>query len=256
MVALALGVALWLSAAAGAAATPWSGSGTGTTSVVSNGTAGVAQFTYSDSEFCCASGSWTFSTVSNSSGSIPLDWSYSGYHAFFQVTVSLSAFVTHLGVTTTFPLVDDGPADCCTPPSGGFSYTGTTTLPVLAGDTYGFLMSGTNGDSDGRLIGTLTVVLPATPPAYVPPPPRASYCSAPGNSNPFTANPIPPGTFLDLLSNQPDTDPNYKGATPAIFVEGKGLTCDPPPSGHVQNGLAGDAQHVAAGIYPYYGPPS
>ena len=51
--------------------------------------------------------------------------------------------------------------NCCTPPSGGFGYTGTTTWNVQPGDTYGFELGGSNGDSDSRLQGTLTVTTPA-----------------------------------------------------------------------------------------------
>jgi len=90
---------------------------------------------------------------------------------------------------------------------------------------------------------------------WVPPPPHAAMCSVPGNTNPFTGAPIPPGTFLDLLAAQITSDPHYAGATPAIYVEGKGLTCDPPPAGYTQQGYAGNAQHVAENFYPYWAPP-
>lgn len=62
--------------------------------------------------------------------------------------------------------------------------------------------------------------------AYVPQPPRTGYCAAAGNFNPFTGAPIKAGTFLDLWFGQPNTDPSYKGATPANFKIGVGLTCD------------------------------
>lgn len=90
---------------------------------------------------------------------------------------------------------------------------------------------------------------------WVPPPPHAAMCSVPGNTNPFTGAAIPPGTFLDLLAAQITTDPNYEGATPAIFVEGKGLTCDPPPPGYTQQGYAADDQHVASNFYAYWASP-
>ncbi|MCW2976635.1 MAG: hypothetical protein JWM06_1916, partial [Actinomycetia bacterium] len=103
------------------------------------------------------SGSWSFSTTSNFSGSISLPYTYSGFHSFFQVRVNLSAFVTHLFVTTTYPLVSAGPVNCCEYPSGGFNYTGTTTLNVADGDTYGFTMSGSHFDGTYALQGSLTV---------------------------------------------------------------------------------------------------
>jgi hypothetical protein len=86
--------------------------------------------------------------------------------------------------------------------------------------------------------------------------PHRAYCSVEGNTHPFTGQPIAPGTFLDLKANQPLKDPNYKGAVPAIYVEGKGLTCDAPPAGYVLDGLAGEDKHVSADFYPYYRPAS
>lgn len=81
---------------------------------------------------------------------------------------------------------------------------------------------------------------PGVPSTFEPPrqPPRAIYCAVEGNKNPFTGAAIRPGTALDLEFGQPDTDPNYKGAVPAIYILGGrpdgsdiGATCDPPPNG-------------------------
>lgn len=57
------------------------------------------------------------------------------------------------------------------------------------------------------------------------------YCSVAGNTYPSTGQPIQPGTFLQLKAGQVDTDPNYKGATPAIYVEGEGMTAAAACSG-------------------------
>jgi hypothetical protein len=133
---------------------PWTGSGTGTTTVVSDGTSGPAVFTYSQTGF---TGSWRFSTVAASTRVVQLAWTYSGFHSFFRVRVGLDAFVTHGATTTTTPLVNAGPVNCCTPPSGGFTYSGTTSLSVQAGDTYGFAMRGSNSDTAKTLRGTLRV---------------------------------------------------------------------------------------------------
>ena len=83
-----------------------------------------------------------------------------------------------------------------------------------------------------------------------PPPPRGGYCSVAGNTYP-DGKPIAPGTFLDLQLGQPATDPHYTGATPANYIQGKGLTCDPPPAGYVRDGFAGSPD-VPSGIYPYF----
>jgi len=107
-------------------------------------------------------------------------------------------------------------------------------------------LNGSNSDSDGRLLGTLTVEV-TEPQAN-----HAGYCAAEGNTHPFTGKAISVGTFLDLVTSQPLADPHYKGATPAIYVQGKGITCDPPPAGYVRDGFAGQAQNISEGLYPYY----
>jgi hypothetical protein len=100
---------------------------------------------------------------------VQLAWKYTGFHSFFLVTVGLDAFVTHGATTTTTPLVNAGPEVCCTPPSGGFDYSGTTSLSVQAGDTYGFAMRGSHFDSAHELRGTLRVDEPQEPLAGQPP---------------------------------------------------------------------------------------
>jgi hypothetical protein len=80
------------------------------------------------------------------------------------------------------------------------------------------------------------------PAQYVPSPTRLGYCLA--------------GVFLDLVYGQPATDPTYAPATPALFIEGIGITCDPPPPGYVARGFAGNEQHVPDGVYPFYARPT
>lgn len=84
--------------------------------------------------------------------------------------------------------------------------------------------------------------------------PYAGYCSAPGNTWP-DGTLITPGTFLYLVYQQPATDLHYAGATSAIYVKGKGITCDPPPVGYTQQGYAGSDLFVPEGLYPYFAPP-
>jgi len=80
---------------------------------------------------------------------------------------------------------------------------------------------------------------------------RASYCSVPGNVS-ADGRRLLPGTFLDLVVGEPDSNGRYAGAGPANFVEGVGLTCSAPPPSFIRDGFAGDVQHVTPGIYPYY----
>ena len=243
VLACVLLVAAFVAASAASAGTIWSGSGTGSTSVPDDGAGGTPQFTYSYHTSCCASGSWQFSTTAATSGPVVVGWTYSGFNAYFLVTATLDAFVTHNGGTSTTSLVNAGPAVCCSAPSAGFTYSGTTTLQVQAGDTYGFDMSGSNVDSNGTLQGTLSLAV--TEPQQTD---RSGYCAGAGDYNGLTGAPIAPGTFLDLVTGQPDLDPAYRGATPASYLEDAGITCDPPPAGYVQSGMRG--------VNPYYAPAS
>jgi hypothetical protein len=161
---------------AGVATGPWTGGlatpphpsfpATGsavTTTVLADGSVGPAVFNYDNAPAGSsgASGSWEFHTTALTSGTVNLDYVYSGFHAFFNVRASLEVFVTSDGVTTFTSLVNAGPADCCATPSNGFNYKGSTTLNVLAGDEFGFRMAGSNFDSNASLLGTLTVSVDA-----------------------------------------------------------------------------------------------
>jgi hypothetical protein len=131
---------------------PWAGSGTGTAKVVANGAAADPQFDYST----VGAGSWTFSTAAATTRAVPLAYDYSGFHAWFAVRVKLVAFVSRGGAdVSTKVLADQGPVNCCTAPSGGFAFKGQTSFDVRAGDVYGFRLSGSNGDSDPTVRGSL-----------------------------------------------------------------------------------------------------
>jgi hypothetical protein len=141
--------------------TAWVGNGpTGT--VVSDGTTSAPQFHYDlNPAGLDVVNTWSFTTTAAADGSIDLPYQYTGSHAFFKVTVFLTAIVVHDGVTTETPLVNDGPTDCCVPPSQRFSYTGKVHLDVAQGDTYGFTFGGSNHDINNFLRGTLNVPIVA-----------------------------------------------------------------------------------------------
>ena len=94
------------------------------------------------------------------------------------------------------------------------------------------------------------------PPA--PPPAREAYCSVAGNTNPFTGDPIPAGTFLNLLAGQANTDKHYTGDVPAWYVQGVGLTCSLTPAQAAlaaastqRVGAAGDPEIPIPGVPDY-----
>lgn len=160
--AMALLLALTTVVSAATVDAPWTGSGPGTTVVVSDGSSAPAEFTYDNpGPF---SGAWEFSTTAGAAGTHTVNWTYSGFHSWFQVRVMLDAFVYDGSTTTTVNLVNDGPANCCSSPSGGFSYSGTYTFVVQPGDEYGFQMSGSHFDSARQLKGRLTVDEPNVAP--------------------------------------------------------------------------------------------
>jgi len=80
---------------------------------------------------------------------------------------------------------------------------------------------------------------------------NAGYCAVTGNTTP-AGEPIAPGTFLLLMLGQPGWDYRYAGATPAIYVEGKSITCDAPPAGAQARGTAAESLGVPAGLYPFF----
>jgi hypothetical protein len=139
----------------------WQAAGDGIVTVVNDGsTAAPPKFTYNHDLGIASgvSGSWSFFTTATTTETINLPYTYTGLHAWFNVTVTLNVFVISAdGADTDISLVDDGPAICCTPPSNGFSYTGSVPINVEPGDIYGFSMTGSNGDFNSFLNGTFTV---------------------------------------------------------------------------------------------------
>ncbi len=143
----------------------WAAAGNGTTTVVDDGTGGSPEFTYSyDPGSGGGTGEWNFFTTAASAEELVLDWSFTGLHAFFGATASLSAYVISAeSADTNLPLVTEGPRNCDTygcvgsAPSGGFSYVGTVTLSVEPGDVYGFEVTGSNADSNPQMTGRLVI---------------------------------------------------------------------------------------------------
>ncbi|MEP7202423.1 MAG: Ig-like domain-containing protein [Ilumatobacteraceae bacterium] len=161
--------------ATAATPTPWVASGppAGNFTLDSDGSLTPPQMTYNLGEdpggLRFANQAWTLSTTAASNFTDNVPYLYGGYHGFYAVRVRIDAFVTHLGSTITTTLAGGGlPVNCCIPPSGGFSYSGSHSFNVVDGDTYGFTVSGFNFDSDPHFFGTLTLAsVPFTNPAVV-----------------------------------------------------------------------------------------
>jgi hypothetical protein len=102
-------------------------------------------------------GTWTMQAKAGVARALSVNWNYKGYHAWFGVKVAIERFVIRGGAQMTETLQSASAARCCTAPSGGFNYQGTTRFDVQKDDVYGFRMTGSNADSDARLLGTLTL---------------------------------------------------------------------------------------------------
>lgn len=143
-----------------AAAAPlnWTITGPGTTGVSGGNVTTDLSYNLDPAGFSTVS--WTASTVAQRNGTYTIDWDYSGFHGFFAVTAFLNSF------SPVTQLVSTGPENCCTSPSGGFSYSGSTTFAVMAGDVFGFTMGGSNFDTTNILRGTLSVAAVPLPGAF------------------------------------------------------------------------------------------
>lgn len=151
--ALFASAALAAAPAASAGMLNWTLAGPGATSTEQSGDAVKLNYSLSGWEVYTPQ-SWTASAVADKAGEYSVLWDYSGFHAYFNVTANLAA----RSPRGTDSLVDAGPANCCSAPSNGFHYTGTYTFTnVKAGDLLRFTFGGSNGDSDARLFGTLSL---------------------------------------------------------------------------------------------------
>jgi hypothetical protein len=146
------------SALAAAPDAPWSGTGTAAIKVADGKASDSPSLEYS---VVGNKGNWTMSATAQSARKQPVEYTYSGFHAWFSVRVGIERFVTRGGKEIVKQsLHAEGPVNCCKAPSGGFTYTGKTEFDLQPGDVYGFRMSGSHGDSDRRLLGTLKLTLP------------------------------------------------------------------------------------------------
>ena len=126
----------------------WTMAGPGTISSTQVGN--VTTLTYNINPAGFSTRTWTASAIADTSGDYLFNWAYNGFHAFFQVTAFLNAGSTSL--------VNTGPNNCCTTPSGGFAYNGFYTFSnINAGDTMAFTFGGKNFDSTNVLVGSLTL---------------------------------------------------------------------------------------------------
>lgn len=157
----------------------WTASGPGTTTITpSTGPTDSLVFGYSLNPAGFNTQTWQFSESAPYNGPVTFNWEHTGYHSFFAVTEFVNAFADSPTGRTTISLASNGPANCCSAPSGGFDYKGTGSLTVYQGYNWGFQVGGSNFDSDNVLQGNLTLTNVSTPSAPTPEPGAIGLMSA------------------------------------------------------------------------------
>jgi hypothetical protein len=122
---------------------------------VADGSQSDPQFDYSVNAF---GGAWSYSAKAGSTRELRVSYQSTGFYGWYQVVTKLEAFVSRAGKDVYVKqLAAQGPVNCCTAPSGGFDYSGSTAFDVQTGDVYGFRMSGTHYTADPVMRGSIFV---------------------------------------------------------------------------------------------------
>jgi hypothetical protein len=136
--------------------------------VTNSGTGGL-DFSYYMDPAGYYTHTWTITAApATANQTVTFDWSHVGDYWHFNTYEFVTAFSNGPSGTQYYTLNTAGPGACygaCTPPSGGFSYSGTFALTEYAGYSYGFEFGGSNQDSTNLMEGTfnLSSATAATP---------------------------------------------------------------------------------------------
>ena len=139
-------------------AAPWTGAGNGTVTATVNNPTSVTlgyDFYYPEPPLYDQQ-TWTYTTNAVASGNVTFDWTYNGFHSYFEISEGLEAYANGPAGPTVISLASGSCPESC--PS--FSYNGTITLPLIAGYTWGIRASGRNYDYSRTLQGTITLTNP------------------------------------------------------------------------------------------------
>jgi hypothetical protein len=139
----------------------WSTAGPSTVTVANSGTGGLNFSYYMDPAGLYNTNTWTITAApATANQTVTFDWSHVGDYSHFDTYEFVTAFSNGPGGTQYYTLNAAGPGACwgpCTPPSGGFSYSGIFALTEYAGYSYGFEFGGSNYDSTNFMGGTFNL---------------------------------------------------------------------------------------------------
>jgi len=133
----------------------WSTSGTTTVTVSS--TANGLIFTLPNAD--AFSAFWTFSSTASADAAVTFNWELDALFSWYEASETVTAWDYDASGTENTYTLSSGSV------SGWFDYTGSSSLTVYAGKTYGFTVSGSNYDSSKFLEGTFTLSNPVPEPA-------------------------------------------------------------------------------------------
>ncbi len=90
---------------------------------------------------------WLYQATAEETGTLSFDWEYSGFHAWYRPTLVLSVFSDTAEGRNTTTLLEGNTREG----------KGSTSIDVVKGEKLGFIIKGSNYDSDSRLLGFLKV---------------------------------------------------------------------------------------------------
>jgi hypothetical protein len=137
-----------------AGSTPWTGAGQGGVTVQVQ--PHCATLSYNSTPSGYQDQQWTYTTTAATTGSYTFNWTYAGLHSWYQSHQALEAWAAGPAGITIVPLV--APSFLNT--GNGFNYSGSATLPLVAGYTWGVRPSGGHYDSSQILSGTVQIIDP------------------------------------------------------------------------------------------------
>jgi hypothetical protein len=141
-----LAAASAMAMAAPAMAVTFTGSGPGSYSASTADNVATFNFAYDGYGNGAGDVEWTFQTVADRTGNYSFNFNVDGYSAYFIAGANASAFSAGnsqaLYNTSTF---------------GGYNQSGTFSLDLIEGQSYGIQVGGRNFDSDSRVQGTFTL---------------------------------------------------------------------------------------------------
>ena len=91
-----------------------------------------------------------FVNTATEDGAVTFSWAFNGNHSWYDATATMNIFVTHGSATNNFSAYDGNV-------SGQFSFTGSYTVDLKAGDQWGITVGGSNYDSSLFLHGVVTL---------------------------------------------------------------------------------------------------